>query len=36
MQINKVSIVGMGALGLLYANHIAKHAGSDTVSFVMD
>lgn len=36
MNIQKVSIVGMGALGLMYANHISKFAGSDAVSFVMD
>ena len=36
MEIKKVSIVGMGALGLLYADHISRHAGNDAVSFVMD
>ena len=36
MEIKKVLIVGMGALGLLYADHISRHAGNDSVSFVMD
>lgn len=36
MKINKVSIVGMGALGLMYGEHIASHAGKDAVQFVMD
>ncbi len=36
MEINKVSIVGMGALGLLYADHIARHCGNESVCFVMD
>ena len=35
-MIKKVSIVGMGALGLMYANWIAKEGGADSVSFVMD
>ncbi len=34
-MINKVSIIGMGALGLLYGYHIAEHAGYDTVSFIL-
>ncbi len=36
MKINKVSIVGMGALGLMYGEHIASRAGRDAVQFVMD
>lgn len=36
MSIKKVSIVGMGALGLLYGDHIARHAGKDAVTYVMD
>lgn len=35
-KINKVAIVGMGALGLLYGNHIAEHKGKDAVEYVMD
>lgn len=35
-EIKKVSIVGMGALGLLYGNHIAEHMGPDALTFVMD
>jgi len=35
-MIKNVSIIGMGALGLLYANAIAGAAGIDAVSFVMD
>ncbi len=36
MKIRKVSIIGMGALGLLYADHMVRHAGLDAVTFVMD
>lgn len=36
MQIQKVSIIGMGALGLLYADIIQETLGSDAVQFVMD
>lgn len=32
----KVKIIGMGALGVMYANHIKEHAGEDAVCFVMD
>ena len=35
-MIKKTAIVGMGALGLLYANQIATAYGEDAVSFVMD
>lgn len=35
-KINKTAIVGMGALGLLYGNHIVKHCGEDAVTYVMD
>lgn len=35
-RIEKVSIIGMGALGLLYGNHIAEHLSLDAVEFVMD
>lgn len=35
-QIQKTAIVGMGALGLLYGNHIRNHCGLDAVEFVMD
>lgn len=35
-KIKKTAIVGMGALGLLYGNHIVKHCGQDAVTYVMD
>ena len=35
-NINKVSIIGMGALGLMYADIVQKHLGSTAVQFVMD
>lgn len=34
-MIEKTAIIGMGALGLLYGSHIADHAGSDAVTFVV-
>ena len=34
-KIKKVSVVGMGALGLLFGKHIADCCGKDTVEFVM-
>lgn len=36
MQIRSVAIVGMGALGLLYGEHIQKAAGTGSVSFLLD
>lgn len=35
-MIQKTAIIGMGALGLLYADIIASAKGTDAVSFVMD
>ena len=35
-MINKTAIVGMGALGMLYANQIIETQGKDAVEFVMD
>ncbi|MBD5539940.1 MAG: ketopantoate reductase family protein [Lachnospiraceae bacterium] len=35
-KIRKTAIIGMGALGLLYGNHIVKHCGQDAVTYVMD
>ena len=35
-KIEKVNIVGMGALGLLFGDIIAANIGSDKVAFVMD
>lgn len=35
-MIKNTAIIGMGALGLLYANQIAMGYGKDSVSFVMD
>lgn len=34
--INKTAIIGMGALGLLYGQHIADVLGKDSVSFILD
>lgn len=36
MEIKRVAIVGMGALGLLYGEAICKACGRDAVRFVMD
>lgn len=36
MEIKKVAIVGMGALGLMYGEHIQKKAGTDSVCFLLD
>ncbi len=35
-EINKVSIIGMGALGVLYGSHIVKHLGMEAVDFIME
>ena len=35
-EIRNASIVGMGALGLMYANIIQEHLGSAAVQFIMD
>ena len=35
-KIEQVSIVGMGALGILYGAHIAKKIGFEHVHYVMD
>lgn len=35
-KINSCAIVGMGALGMLYAHIIQEHLGKEAVSFVMD
>ncbi len=35
-EITKVSIIGMGALGLLYGSYIIKRLGLNTVDFIMD
>lgn len=35
-MIKKTAIVGMGALGMLYANHIISAQGQSAVSFIMD
>lgn len=32
----RVKMIGMGALGVMYADYIKEHAGEDAVSFVMD
>ena len=35
-EISKVSIIGMGALGLLYGSHIVKRLGMEAVDFIME
>ena len=35
-MINKVAIIGMGALGLLYGDQFQNELGADTVSFIVD
>ncbi len=35
-EIAKVSIIGMGALGLLYGSHIVKRLGMQAVDFIME
>lgn len=35
-KIEKVAIIGMGALGLMYGSHIAARKGRDSVEYVMD
>jgi 2-dehydropantoate 2-reductase len=35
-EISKVSIIGMGALGLLYGSHIVKSLGMDAADFILD
>lgn len=35
-EISKVSIIGMGALGLLYGAHMVKQLGMEAVDFIMD
>ena len=35
-MIQKTAIIGMGALGMLYADKIAENIGEDAVEFVMD
>ncbi len=35
-EIKKVSIIGMGALGLLYGSYIVKRLGMEAVDFIMD
>lgn len=36
MMINRVGIIGMGALGMLYGNLITKNVGREVVSFIVD
>lgn len=35
-MIKNTAIIGMGALGLMYGEHIASKLGSDSVSFILD
>ena len=36
MKINNVSIIGMGALGVMYGYHFVKHIGAERVQFIAD
>lgn len=36
MEIKNIAIVGMGALGIMYGEHIQKRIGKEYVQFVMD
>lgn len=36
MQIKKVSIIGLGALGILFGNHLVKHMNPDDLSIIAD
>lgn len=36
MKINKVAIVGMGALGILFGNYISSKLGKESVSFILN
>lgn len=35
-EISRTAIIGMGALGLLYGQHISEKLGKDSVSFILD
>ena len=35
-EIKNVSIIGMGALGVMYGSHLAHHMEFDHVTYVMD
>ena len=35
-EIKNVSIIGMGALGVMYGSHLAHHMGFDHVTYIMD
>ena len=35
-EIKNVSIIGMGALGVMYGSHLAHHLGFDHVTYIMD
>ena len=35
-EIKNVSIIGMGALGVMYGSHLAHHMGFDHVTYLMD
>ena len=36
MSISRMTIMGKGAIGLLYGSIAAAHAGADAVEYVMD
>ena len=35
-EIKNISIIGMGALGVMYGSHLAHHLGFDHVTYIMD
>ena len=35
-EVKNVSIIGMGALGVMYGSHLAHHMGFDHVTYIMD
>lgn len=35
-KIEHISILGMGALGILFGNHLARELGFDHATYIMD
>ena len=36
MEIKKIGIIGQGALGVMYGNHLKKRLGNENVFFIAD
>ena len=36
MEIKKIGIIGQGALGVMYGNHLKKQLGNENVFFIAD